>query len=150
MAPMTDHNAAPARFKDLALDAVDHQTLADWWCAALGYRRSPADEGEVRPREWPVPIEDPSGHGPLIWINPVPEKKTLKNRMHLDVWGDPDRLVELNSLPSGSASTCHAISWSRARTKVAPVTGGVPSPPCRGRTPPRLVRSPRSSPATPR
>ena len=25
---------SPARFKDLCLDARDHQTLADWWCAA--------------------------------------------------------------------------------------------------------------------
>ncbi|WP_394436619.1 VOC family protein [Streptomyces sp. SGAir0957] len=106
---MTDHNAAPARFKDLALDAVDHQTLADWWCAALGYRRSPSDEGEVRPREWPVPIEDPSGNGPLIWINPVPEKKTLKNRMHLDVWGDPDRLVELGATLVRARD--HEIAW---------------------------------------
>jgi hypothetical protein len=29
----------PARFKDLCLDAGDHQALADWWCAALGYLR---------------------------------------------------------------------------------------------------------------
>ena len=39
---------APARFKDLCLDARDHQTLADWWCAALGYVRrdelEPADD----------------------------------------------------------------------------------------------------------
>jgi hypothetical protein len=27
----------PSRFKDLCLDASDHQALADWWCAALGY-----------------------------------------------------------------------------------------------------------------
>jgi hypothetical protein len=23
----------PARFKDLCIDAGDHQALADWWCA---------------------------------------------------------------------------------------------------------------------
>src|SRR4051794_28117443 len=61
---------APARFKDLCLDARDHQTLADWWCAALGYVRrddlEQADE-EPRPRDWPVPIVDASGAGPLMW-----------------------------------------------------------------------------------
>ncbi|MFC1432799.1 VOC family protein [Streptacidiphilus sp. N1-3] len=82
-----------ARFKDLVLDAIDHQGLADWWCTALGYRRRPEHEGEVRDPTWAVPIEDPTGAGPLIWINPVPETKVLKNRMHLDVWGSVDELV---------------------------------------------------------
>ena len=59
---------APARFKDLCLDATDHQALADWWCSALGYvrrddRSSPTD-GEPRPLDWPVPIVDPAGAGP--------------------------------------------------------------------------------------
>jgi len=88
---------APARFKDLCLDATDHQALADWWCTALGYARrdelQPRDDGWTRPPEWPVPIADPSGAGPLIWIVPVPEPKTVKNRMHLDVVGDARALL---------------------------------------------------------
>jgi hypothetical protein len=35
-----------------------------------------------------VPIVDPSGEGPLIWIVPVPEPKIVKNRMHFDVVGE--------------------------------------------------------------
>ncbi len=88
---------APARFKDLCLDAADHQALADWWCAAMGYVRrdsvDPPEEGWERPHDWPVPIVDPSGAGPLFWIVPVPEPKTVKNRMHLDVVGDRDELL---------------------------------------------------------
>jgi Glyoxalase-like domain len=88
---------APARFKDLCLDARDHQALADWWCAALGYVRrddlEPSDDGWVRPAAWPVPIADPSGAGPLIWVIPVPEPKTVKNRMHLDVVGNTQALL---------------------------------------------------------
>ena len=80
---------APARFKDLCLDARDHQAMADWWCAALGYVR----RGPDRPRTDPVPIEDPAGRGPLIWVNPVPEAKTAKNRVHWDVDGDVDGLL---------------------------------------------------------
>jgi len=79
----------PAEFKDLCLDANDHQALADWWCRALGYvRREPPGDPS-----WPVPIVDPRGHGPLIWINPVRDAKIVKNRMHLDVWGDARELV---------------------------------------------------------
>jgi hypothetical protein len=87
---------APARFKDLCLDARDHQALADWWCAAIGYRRRDELDPEpnwTRAHEWPVPIADPNGAGPLIWVVPVPEPKTVKNRMHLDVLGDTSALL---------------------------------------------------------
>ena len=30
-------------------------------------------------------IVDPAGRGPRIWFQVVPEKKTLKNRLHLDM-----------------------------------------------------------------
>jgi hypothetical protein len=85
----------PARFKDLCLDANDHQALADWWCAALGYVRRQDDS--PRPRQWPVPIRDPAGEAPLIWINPVFEPKSVKNRMHLDVTGDREELIRLGA-----------------------------------------------------
>ena len=87
---------APVRFKDLCLDARDHQALADWWCAALGYVRRDSlepEDSEPRPLGWPVPIVDPSGEGPLMWIIPVPEAKTVKNRMHFDVVGETWPLI---------------------------------------------------------
>ncbi|MDT0347359.1 VOC family protein [Streptomyces litchfieldiae] len=87
----------PARFKDLALDANDHQALADWWCTVLGYERSGGAPGQEIPEHWPVPIRDPAGEGPTIWINPVPEKKTVKNRMHIDVRGDTEELLKLGA-----------------------------------------------------
>jgi hypothetical protein len=91
----------PAQFKDLVIDARDHHKLADWWCAAMGYRRRdelrPPEDGWVRPTEWPVPIVDLEGKGPLFWIQPVPEPKTAKNRIHLDVFGDTEELVALGA-----------------------------------------------------
>jgi hypothetical protein len=91
---------APARFKDLCLDALDHQALADWWCTAIGYVRrdslEPADD-EVRPLDWPVPIVDPTGAGPLMWIVPVPEAKIVKNRLHFDVVGDTAALLAVGA-----------------------------------------------------
>ncbi|MFI8768303.1 VOC family protein [Streptomyces sp. NPDC053792] len=106
---MSDEYGAPARFKDLALDAVDHQAMADWWCAALGYQRKPLADGAERPDHWPVPLVDPAGAGPLIWINPVSEPKKTKNRMHLDVWGTPDRLVALGATVLRAAD--EEIDW---------------------------------------
>jgi glyoxalase superfamily protein len=81
--------AGMARFKDLCLDATQHQALAEWWCGVLGYVRKDDFEGrQRRPSDSPVPIVDPTGAGPLIWIVPVPESKTVKNRMHMDIYGD--------------------------------------------------------------
>jgi Glyoxalase-like domain len=85
---------SPARFKDLCLDAVDHQALADFWCAAMGYVRS---GGPDRDPADPVPIADPTGAGPTIWVNPVPEPKAVKNRMHHDVDGDTAALLALGA-----------------------------------------------------
>jgi Glyoxalase-like domain len=84
----------PARFKDVCVDATDHQRIADWWCAAIGYVRAHPTEGsQARPRDWPVLLVDPDGAGPAVWLNPVPEPKTVKNRMHLDVVGDTTALL---------------------------------------------------------
>jgi Glyoxalase-like domain len=87
--------ASRATFKDLCLDANDHQHIADWWCEVLGYER--LKEAEPRPPEDPVPIVDPRGAGPMIWINPVPEPKTVKNRVHIDVTGDTPELLLLGA-----------------------------------------------------
>ena len=80
------------------MDANDHQALADWWCRVLGYvRRDDGEAGEPRPPEWPVPIVDPTGTGPLVWVNPVPERKTIKNRMHIDVYGVTTEILGLGA-----------------------------------------------------
>jgi hypothetical protein len=84
---------SPARFLDLCIDAADHQALADWWCAAMGYVRRNPDDRSARP----VAIVDPSGAGPRIWVNRVPEQKTVKNRVHHDVVGDTDVLLALGA-----------------------------------------------------
>ena len=75
------------------MDAADHQTQADWWCAALGYQRREPRDGSGRPVEDPVLIADPDGNGPMIWVVPVPEAKVVKNRMHVDVVGPVEDLL---------------------------------------------------------
>ncbi|WP_431035255.1 VOC family protein [Streptomyces sp. P6-2-1] len=99
--------SAPARFKDLCLDARDHQALADWWCAAMGYVRR--EDGE--PVDEPVAIVDAAGEGPLIWVIPVPEGKVVKNRMHLDVYGDVERLRGLGAVVLQEPDAAKGIPW---------------------------------------
>jgi hypothetical protein len=85
---------ALARIKDLCLDANDHQALADWWCRVLGYtRRDTAPDGTTRAASDPVLLEPGPEGGIPVWVNPVGEPKTVKNRMHLDVHGDVEALV---------------------------------------------------------
>jgi hypothetical protein len=84
---------AAARIKDLCLDANDPEALADWWCAALGYRRARAAEGGDRPVGEPVLLLPGPDGGPPLWINPVPEPKTAKNRLHVDLYGDTAELL---------------------------------------------------------
>jgi hypothetical protein len=87
----------PARIKDLVVDAADHQALADWWCAALGYERRRPLGRPPQPPEWPVAIHHPQDAGPVIWFTPVPDPKTGRNRVRFDVWGDTDGFLALGA-----------------------------------------------------
>jgi Glyoxalase-like domain len=68
---------APAAYKDLCLDAHDPLRLGRFWAAALGLEVVALGDGDVVLRG-PSPQHS-------VWINAVPEPKTVKNRMHLDV-----------------------------------------------------------------
>lgn len=77
----------------LGCDAADPHRLAEFWALALGYIPEPGyDEPDG------ASIVDPDGAGPAIGFLRVPEAKTAKNRMHIDirVSGDPadrERLI---------------------------------------------------------
>jgi hypothetical protein len=97
----------PVRYQ-LVIDCADPDVLARFWAAALGYVPAPvpagfatwndfyrdlgvADEDLVDGTDR---ISDPEGHGPSIWFHVVPDAKTVKNRLHLDIhaggdWKDP-------------------------------------------------------------
>lgn len=61
-------------------DAADPHRLASFWALALGYVPEPGyDEPDG------ASIVDPDGVGPAIgWLR-VPEPKTAKNRLHIDI-----------------------------------------------------------------
>jgi len=62
----------------MVLDCVDADALADFWAAALGFRRGKFHPPYVR-------LVDRRGKWPDLLLQQVPEKKRGKNRMHLDI-----------------------------------------------------------------
>ena len=60
------------------LDCADADALADFWAAALRFRRDEFHPPYVR-------LTDPSGRWPNLLLQQVPEPKTLKNRWHFDL-----------------------------------------------------------------
>jgi hypothetical protein len=83
----------------LVIDCADPEPLARFWAAALGYEPAPPPEGfaswDAYWRDVGVPedelglgldsIIDPAGRGPRIWFQVVPDRKAVKNRLHLDI-----------------------------------------------------------------
>ncbi|WP_375430448.1 VOC family protein [uncultured Friedmanniella sp.] len=64
------------RFKDLCLDAVEPAVAARFWSAALGLEAT--DRGDLY-----VLTDDHAEH--TLWVNRVPEPRTVKQRVHLDL-----------------------------------------------------------------
>jgi hypothetical protein len=98
-----------SKFTELAIDCADPQSLARFWCAVLDYEVQDQDdetvsiatplEPEGKDRPGPVP--------PILTFARVPEGKTVKNRLHLDLNPtdrDQDeevrRLLELGARPA--------------------------------------------------
>jgi hypothetical protein len=84
MAGMTtsepDATAPPAHlasFRDLSLDAVDPERLGAFWAAVLGRDLTRREDGLVA-LTGPTPRH-------TVWLAPVPEPVTVKQRVHLDV-----------------------------------------------------------------
>ena len=63
---------------ELVLDCAQPQKLAAFWCAALGYREHYADA------QLAVLVPSEGVASPLL-LQRVPEPRTVKNRMHLDI-----------------------------------------------------------------
>lgn len=99
-----------SRAVQIVFDAHDPRALSSFWAEVLGYIH-PGPPGVELPdgadplAAWDdflarmgVPeeqrnsrsaIEDPEGNGPRLFFQKVPEGKTVKNRVHLDVRAAP-------------------------------------------------------------
>ncbi|AUY52783.1 VOC family protein [Streptomyces sp. CB01881] len=80
----------------VTFDCAEPQRVARFWCEVLGYVVPPPPEGFATWDDYDrsLPPEDriqyfacsdPSGVGPRLLFQRVPEGKVVKNRLHLDV-----------------------------------------------------------------
>lgn len=84
-----------ARLGDVVFDCRSPAALARFWARAIdGYRVAPYDDAELArlwslgvddPEDDPTVLVEPAGPGPRLWFQRVPEPKTVKNRVHLDL-----------------------------------------------------------------
>ena len=98
----------------LTIDCDNPARMVEFWAPVLGYAVQPPPEGFATMNDYylsiGVPedeldldgdgtdrIYDPTGQGPRIWFQPVPERKTVKNRFHLDTYPtERDRTLPLD------------------------------------------------------
>jgi hypothetical protein len=82
-----------SRLYNITIDARHHRTLAEFWRHALGYVVAVETDDEVA-------IEPPGLEScPALVFVPVPEDKSVKNRVHLDLAPD-DQAAEVARLES--------------------------------------------------
>jgi hypothetical protein len=112
----------------VTIDSRAPHPLADWWADALGWEREPSDEAFIRSMieqglasesdtmrhggelVWVegAAIRHPTGGAPRVLFQLVPEPKTVKNRVHLDVRVAPDDIAaEVARLTARGATVLH-------------------------------------------
>lgn len=67
-----------SRFTELCIDCADPRRLAEFWAAVLDWTITEDDDDEVE-------LVNPEGGSPTLLFVQVPEPKTVKNRLHIDV-----------------------------------------------------------------
>lgn len=81
----------------LTVDCHDPRLVADFWCDALGYLMIEVDDedAEIRPAE---------GSGWTLLFQVVPEGKSVKNRLHLDLRPSGSMASEVARLETAGAT----------------------------------------------
>jgi hypothetical protein len=117
----------------LVIDCTSPEPLAHFWAEALHYVIAPPPSGfdswDAFYRSIGVPeaelgigadsIADPTGEGPRLWFQIVPEKKSIKNRIHIDVNASGGRGVSLEvrrDRVEAEAERLAALGATRLRT----------------------------------
>jgi glyoxalase superfamily protein len=119
----------------IAVDCSDPHVLADWWAETLEWQVEPSDEAFIKDmvaKGFATDDQTRTHNGVLVWragqaiTNPdpartgaprvlfqeVPEGKTVKNRLHLDVRVGPDRRDEVRDALVARGAT---FLWSASQ-----------------------------------
>jgi len=78
-----------AVLREIVVDCTEPGVVAAFWSAVLGWPVTDDPRGYA----WLSSTGTPMAPPPLLVFVPVPEAKTVKNRMHIDVIGDTDALL---------------------------------------------------------
>jgi hypothetical protein len=81
----------------LTFDCRDPGPVAVFWCAALGYEIAEIDEEGAD-------LRDPRGEGWRMLFLVVPERKSVKNRVHLDLRPPRSMAEEVERLKGNGAT----------------------------------------------
>jgi hypothetical protein len=104
-----------SKFTELGIDSIDPGALARFWCGVLGYQILAEDDGVVT--IGPDGGSDEGPVAPVMTFARVPEGKTVKNRVHLDVSpADREQAEEVSRLLALGASHADVgqggeVSW---------------------------------------
>ena len=119
-----------SREVQVTFDCADPAALAEFWCQVLGYQVQPPPAGfdswDQALDAWGVPpaarnsrsaAVPPEGEsGPRLFFQRVPEGKTVKNRVHLDVRAAPgSESEERMTLLDSEATRLVGIGATRVR-----------------------------------
>jgi Glyoxalase-like domain len=112
----------------VVVDAARPHEQADWWAETLGWEVEPSDEAFIRrmiEAGYATEAQTTTHHGVLVWTSgaairhpeglesgrsrvlfqQVPEGKTVKNRLHLDVRTGPDSVEGVVARLAGRGAT---------------------------------------------
>jgi hypothetical protein len=115
----------------LTIDCADPERLVPFWADALGYVPEPPPGGHSSWRAYwvemgvpeeelegvgdtPESIVDPTGKGPRVWFQHVPEPKTGKNRLHFDLKVGGGRSVPLAARTERVTATVERLTKAGA------------------------------------
>jgi hypothetical protein len=119
-----------SRFSEIVVDCEQPRRLAEFWCAVLGYRVLDEEEGAIEIGPPDVSTEDDWAEWrarlrreptpPTIVFIVVPEGKTVKNRLHIDVspidTSQPEEVERLLALGATKADVGQGdVSWTVLR-----------------------------------
>jgi hypothetical protein len=100
-----------ATLRDICLDAQDPAHVGAFWGAVLGREPEDAGQGDGRSHDVVLQPTDASP-GPRIFVNGVPEPKSGKARVHLDVdLGDGRTVEDLLDLGATVVTEPGEVRW---------------------------------------
>lgn len=94
-----------SKISTITIDCANPARLAEFWTAALGYKLQDIDEEDAL-------IVGPEGQNSRVLFQVVPEGKTVKNRVHLDLTPEDTREAEVERLIGLGATVYQQFDWT--------------------------------------